>query len=489
MQRIPIDQIRVNPEGRRALNPEKVAELAGSIRELGLLQPIGVRRETLELVYGYHRLEACRQLGWESIPVVFVDGNDLQARLAELHENLIRNELTALERAEHLAECERIYTQLYPDAKRPFGGSEAAQLRWHAGETVSPAFTEYVSRETGLSQRAVQQDLQIAHHLVPEVKEQIRGTELADRKRELLVLARLEPERQKQVVARVLSGRADTVANALKQLQREESRTPRLYGQYAGVEIRRGDFREVLADIPDRSVDIILTDPPYPKEYLPLWDALGEFAARVLKPTGVLLAYTGKLHLPEVLQRLGKFLRYWWTLAIPRGGATNLIVHAGRRFQNRWRPVLVFVPHDSPGIDKVAPDMIQEAGRDKSLHNWQQPTDEAKRLLAIYGEPGMLVIDPFAGSGSFGRAAVELGMRFIGAEILGLEAEPIPCPDCNTQYRHKDGTTYGDGLCADCGGTGKDPLTDEPCDACFGSGLCDTCNGEGVLWSGTSSAR
>jgi len=66
---------------------------------------------------------------------------------------------------------------------------------------------------------------------------------------------------------------------------------------------------------------------------------------------------------------------------------------------------------------------------------------------------------------------------------LQPEREPRqrPCPDCNTQYHHKDGTTYGDGLCADCGGTGKDPLTDEPCEACFGSGLCDTCNRSGTL--------
>ena len=37
------------------------------------------------------------------------------------------------------------------------------------------------------------------------------------------------------------------------------------------LEIRRGDFREVLADIEPGSVALVLTDPPYPAEYLPLW--------------------------------------------------------------------------------------------------------------------------------------------------------------------------------------------------------------------------
>jgi ParB family chromosome partitioning protein len=101
MQSIPIASIRI--ENRlRPLDSAKVAELAASIAELGLLQPIGIRPDGT-LVYGYHRLEACKQLGWTEIPAVVVDGDDLRAELAEISENLIRNELTLLERAEHLA--------------------------------------------------------------------------------------------------------------------------------------------------------------------------------------------------------------------------------------------------------------------------------------------------------------------------------------------------------------------------------------------------
>jgi ParB family chromosome partitioning protein len=101
MQSIPIASIRI--ENRlRPLDSAKVAELAASIAELGLLQPIGIRPDGT-LVYGYHRLEACKQLGWTEIPAVVVDGDDLRAELAEISENLIRSELTLLERAEHLA--------------------------------------------------------------------------------------------------------------------------------------------------------------------------------------------------------------------------------------------------------------------------------------------------------------------------------------------------------------------------------------------------
>ncbi len=57
-----------------------------------------------------------------------------------------------------------------------------------------------------------------------------------------------------------------------------------------GHEIINDDFRNV--NIKDNSIDLILTDPPYPKEYLPLWKDLSFFASRVLKPSKFLLTYS-----------------------------------------------------------------------------------------------------------------------------------------------------------------------------------------------------
>lgn len=72
------------PEGRRPLDPQKVAEIAASIKVVGLLSPIGVDGRIYEeipdgftympltLVWGAHRLEACRSLGWKKITVMDV---------------------------------------------------------------------------------------------------------------------------------------------------------------------------------------------------------------------------------------------------------------------------------------------------------------------------------------------------------------------------------------------------------------------------------
>lgn len=99
-----LDNIQVG-ERLRPLNAPKVRELIESIRELGLLNPITVTDEGL-LVAGYHRLEACRQLAaedeaWAIVPVAYFEQSEKRQR-AEIAENLFRNDLSVLERAEHL---------------------------------------------------------------------------------------------------------------------------------------------------------------------------------------------------------------------------------------------------------------------------------------------------------------------------------------------------------------------------------------------------
>jgi len=68
-EKLPIASIYVPVKRRSTLNPDTVRELAESILEIGQQTPILVRRdgERYVLVEGLHRLEACRQLGEETI--------------------------------------------------------------------------------------------------------------------------------------------------------------------------------------------------------------------------------------------------------------------------------------------------------------------------------------------------------------------------------------------------------------------------------------
>lgn len=100
---IRIQEIAV-PVRIRSLSRDCVAALKTSIGNVGLLNPISVYARadsTMILATGAHRLLAARELGWDSIPAVVFCGSDVDRELAEIDENLCRQELGPAERALH----------------------------------------------------------------------------------------------------------------------------------------------------------------------------------------------------------------------------------------------------------------------------------------------------------------------------------------------------------------------------------------------------
>jgi ParB family chromosome partitioning protein len=410
MKNIPIPSIKV--ENRlRPLNAEKVAELAESIAQVGLLQPIGVRPDGT-LVYGYHRLEACKRLGWTEIPAVVVDGDDLRAELAEITENLVRNELTLLERAEHLARLKAVYQQQYPNTRgvgRPTKN----------GATVAP-FSEWAAGQTGLAQRTVQHYVQLAESIAPAVRDAIRRTPIASDGAELKSLASLEPSQQRAVAELIASRAVSSVREATRTLARREFLECDSAGELPrGIEIRHGDFREVLGDLRGQ-VDAMITDPPYLSEYIPLYGELAKLAAELLRPHGVLVVMTPHLHLLEVGNRMTPHLRYRWICTYYMGD-TKANVSAAK-IATSWKPLLVFTRYDAENLRFVCSDYFSAAhntadGVQKELHHWQQSLDGFTEIVQRFTEPGDLVVDPFLGSGTTALACLQLGRRFVGCDI------------------------------------------------------------------------
>jgi len=101
-----VDSIRPNPfQPRKDFPPEELADLADSIRENGLLQPLLVRPrpgsgDLWELVAGERRLRAVAELGWAEVPAIVRDVDDPTLLVLALVENLQREALGPLEEAE-----------------------------------------------------------------------------------------------------------------------------------------------------------------------------------------------------------------------------------------------------------------------------------------------------------------------------------------------------------------------------------------------------
>ncbi|QLE59069.1 ParB N-terminal domain-containing protein [Nostoc sp. TCL26-01] len=183
---VPIDQIKIG-RNRRPVKGDKVNELQESIKANGLLNPITVDQQ-LNLIAGLHRLTACKLLGLEAIACNIVNYEYAdQGRLAEIDENLIRNELEPLERSELWWERDQILERMGLRAKV---GDNQHTLK--AGETVSPPLkrTVELAKEAGYSERTFQHGKQIAKGIHPEVKQLIKGTPIADSPTALLQVAR-----------------------------------------------------------------------------------------------------------------------------------------------------------------------------------------------------------------------------------------------------------------------------------------------------------
>jgi ParB family transcriptional regulator, chromosome partitioning protein len=100
---IPVDAISPNPrQPRTVFDQETMAELVHSIREVGLLQPVVVRRTgeaSYELVMGERRWRACREAGLDTVPAIVRDTSSDDLLRDALLENLHRADLNPLEEA------------------------------------------------------------------------------------------------------------------------------------------------------------------------------------------------------------------------------------------------------------------------------------------------------------------------------------------------------------------------------------------------------
>jgi ParB family chromosome partitioning protein len=155
------------------------------------LNPITVDQK-LNLIAGLHRLTACKLLGLDAIACNIVTYQYAeQARLAEIDENLIRNELEPLERSELWLERDRILEHMGLRAKV---GDNQHTLK--AGEMISPPAkrTWELAKEAGYSERTFQHGKQIAKGIHPDVKQMIKGSAIAQSPTALLKIARAGSE-------------------------------------------------------------------------------------------------------------------------------------------------------------------------------------------------------------------------------------------------------------------------------------------------------
>lgn len=102
-EKILLEDIRPNPyQPRKVFNEESLNELASSIKEHGIFQPVILKKsiQGYEIVAGERRCRAAKMVGLEEVPAIIVDFTDQQMMEIALLENIQREDLNAIEEAQ-----------------------------------------------------------------------------------------------------------------------------------------------------------------------------------------------------------------------------------------------------------------------------------------------------------------------------------------------------------------------------------------------------
>lgn len=211
---------------------------------------------------------------------------------------------------------------------------------------------------------------------------------------------------------------AQRILNKIKKAQEQE-----VYTQlsYKDCTLFCADIRDGLNEIPDKTIDLILVDPPYALDYVDLLKHLGEVANRVLCDDGNLLVMYGNRHLPKAMQLLSESMEYYWTLSYPTPSSSAASLQYLRVYSG-FKPILWFRKKSAPKYTgSMVYDVIKDTGKlinttDKT-HKWEQSCEGWVQLIEQFTKPGCTVLDPMCGSSSTGEVALSLGRKYIGCDI------------------------------------------------------------------------
>lgn len=180
-----------------------------------------------------------------------------------------------------------------------------------------------------------------------------------------------------------------------------------------GYRLVVGDCAQVLSDVQDATVDAIITDPPYGREFLPEYEKLAVLALRVLVDGGHCLVMSGQANLPEVCAILSAAgLTYVWTLCYHTPGESTQVF--GRDVKSNWKPVLWYGKGKAE-IEDLA-DVVSSDMNDKRFHKWGQSVGGMGQIVERFTVPKALILDPFCGGGATGVAAVAMDRLFVGCD-------------------------------------------------------------------------
>jgi site-specific DNA-methyltransferase (adenine-specific) len=432
---IAITEIRVDNRMRKMFG--NIEELAASLARFGLLQPLVLDAEN-NLIAGHRRLLAAKHLGWADIGYERLDAMDpILRKELELEENIRRKDLEWQEEVIGLYKLYQLKQEKY--------GEKGSPLAENGGYGIEEA-----ARELDRASGSISMDLALAKALYeyPELVEEKTKSSAFKRFRRMKETAlRAEIAKRHQAEDH---GTLTVDENAEEFQEEAEAQEPASFlrqpirkAAWKGIGLfYHADSRDVLRQLPEASVDLIVTDPPYgiglfkegsamssskfaenqgtmydddPKTIMDMLDETFLHAARLLKPDGHAYVFFHMTRYEPVYLMLRKHFGtceetplIWLKQTTGIGDPTRAWIYTYEPcfWVNRGRGLVKPQPFNTLKYDTVS----------KKIHSVEKPVALMRHLVEASAVKGEVVLDPFAGSGSTLVAAAQLGMRFIGIE-------------------------------------------------------------------------
>lgn len=219
-----------------------------------------------------------------------------------------------------------------------------------------------------------------------------------------------------------------------------------------GIKLLSGDCLEIMKSIADKSIDMVLTDPPYGTtrnrwdsviEFEPMWKEL----KRITKDNSAICLFSQQPFSSTAVMSNLKMFRYEWiwekhratghlnARKFPLKSHENILIFSKKRHKynpqmSKGKPYRSITGSGSSNYGKTRPILIDNKGTRyprttlrfknvntvKQLHPTQKPVELLEYLVKTYTDEGDTVLDFTMGSGSTGVACKNTGRKFIGIE-------------------------------------------------------------------------
>lgn len=363
--------------------------LKKSIQEIGLLHPVVVNEDNV-LVAGERRLRSVQELGWDEVPITRINKSEIKERLekvvkGEHDENVVRKDFLTTEAVAIWKAMESYQGQQLP--------SESD------GSCLEPR--QRASEFLGMGTNKLSQAKQI-----------------------------VESGKQDLIDSMDKTG---NVSVAYKKLRKEREKEERKRNLPA-IEVEgliQGDAISKLKELKEKSIDCVVTDPPYNIGFksvrgadtndfddefsLDMLDSTCKELSRVMKDDSHLYMFIGFQTAFDYINIVSKYFDVRNLLVWVKNNhtPTNYQLNYAHKYE-----LIIFASKGKRILNRdCTPDVLEFKNPTNKLHSCEKPLDLLEYLIENSTIKGEVVLDCFAGSGSTLVASENIGRKWVGIEL------------------------------------------------------------------------